>query len=128
MTSIQETTRAKVRFYGDDIGFQFSVTGGGSRSKITEISNIHRATEEEKSEIKRMAYLDRDYRKGTRFSASRKTALRHIFFDDGNFRTFVGTASFRFKGEDTRKVKVFASQLKEYPIREWYSFQMVFDK
>ena len=54
-------TKNKVRFYGSDIGFQFSQTSDGSRSRMAKITNIHEATDEEKIEIRKMVVVVLDF-------------------------------------------------------------------
>jgi uncharacterized Zn finger protein (UPF0148 family) len=125
-THDNKTIRSKVRFFGDDIIFQFSRESNGSQSRMATITNIHEATPEELEQIVRI-FHDKKGQKN-------RCSHRRFAWTDDKTTTLVGESSFRFKGESPRRVKVYCTMSKQFldnPIFEracWQSFDAIFDE
>ena len=118
--------KAEVNFYGEDIGFQFSQTGSGKRSRISKITKIHEATDEEKFKINKKWREDREAREYSRkYRTTKKTSKRTTFIDTPDFKVWIGEAVWKFRGEDGRKVRVFGIQVKDYMPNDWNSFEEI---
>lgn len=101
--------KANVKFFGEDIGFQFSMTGMGSSSRSAHIRDIHVATDEEVSQLTERISdrLHRNdvkakWRRPDRTSHRAVNAFLHKHLDDDGqpmFRLLVGISRFRFKHE-----------------------------
>lgn len=118
--------RAKVRFFGDDIGFQFSQTGQGSRSRTAYITEVHAASEKELEEISEVRDADRSIHKyGAK--TKRRTLL---WWNEDFFKIYVGRSSFRFKGGEPRLVKVGCVRYKDTAFSQcrWESYKSIYDE
>jgi len=140
--------KAKVRFFGEDIGFQFSSTGMGSTSRSAHIRDIHVATDEEIAEINERSsacYHRNDikakWRTPDRTKKRSVCAFLHGRIDEETgqpmLRLLVGISRFRFKHEkgcscfggkyeDWRYVKVAMLQHRrdgEWSVPSWESWE-----
>lgn len=106
MKAINEReVKAKVRFFGNDMGFQFSQTTNGSESRPARIKNIHIATPEELQTIYEGHETDRQTHKHGSKGQFRGIPCSH----SESFMVLVGESFWRFKGESKRLVKVACS-------------------
>lgn len=117
--------RAKVRFFGDDIGFQFSQTCQGSSSRMARITNIHRATEEDKAEMGEALHDDYERHK----CGSKGTRRRLYSLDSEDFMLLAGHSNFRFEGENPRLVKVACVRYQKTPLEQcrWESYKTIYE-
>lgn len=101
----RDACKAKVRFFGDDIGFQFSQTCNGSSSRLGKITNIHIATPEELQII-----FERHQTDNATHKMGSKGQFRGIPCDHSeSFMILVGESFWRFRSESKRLVKVACS-------------------
>jgi len=97
-------TKAKVRFYGQDIVYQFSRRGGGSRTRTATVTNIKKATKRTLALLRarEMEWYDPHRSKTGEKSPDSITLHAEIL----GVPIYEGVAAWRFKGESPRFVRV----------------------
>lgn len=122
----QETeTKATVRFFGDDLGIQFSHKSNGCRTREAKITDIREATQEEIEKYSEQGFKDWEYNK----LVKNKTKSRGLFENHhkGRWTILIGKSSYNIRGCNPSKVIVIGRLFKDRPLEDsfWESVESI---